>query len=233
MEKDLSGARRSPWAALFKILCVVVWVLSPLYAVHLLIFIGFGQIPSASLKAVMIGAGIGLGLLFFMLPPLHWPLVRILEKKMPRGQGLLYFAKALISLAIVLLLVSYWHSNQRRDRLDWIFREFLADPMPQNVKIIDGSFVKWMDWSGNLIFETDKGTFDNLSADYTPFPAEMVAGSYFERDIRFIPGVACFNKKVKLNDRMYDDCYLYWDQNAQRAYFHVNNAFYRKRDMDR
>lgn len=113
--------------------------------------------------------------------------------------------------------------------VDKVFRDFLADPVPDDVQILEGSGSSWLDYGVSVVFATSQDTFDKLSAGYQQLPgcAQNKESSsprlcfedkaYFSEDLTGLPGLSCYHKAGSEENR--GDYYLLWDKEKHKAYF--------------
>ena len=109
---------------------------------------------------------------------------------------------------------------------EWTFREFIADPIPESIEILEGETFSWMDFRGYVIFLTDEKTFKELSKDYEVIPNDRLVGNLFKNEVMKDPNIVRYYKEEKINDKRYEAKYLFWDKNKSKVYFHVSNASY-------
>ena len=74
----------------------------------------------------------------------------------------------------------------------------------QKVTLIEGTFFKWMDWHGSLIFKTDKNIVNEIVKDYDNIDKDQLEKYYFDAEIMNNPDIMFYHKEVKLDDKMYE-----------------------------
>ena len=98
------------------------------------------------------------------------------------------------------------------------FKSYIADPVPQEIKILDGNSTHWQGFSAYLIFKTNQEALQDITKGYTNIPFEQVkaqAKGWFSEDITKNPNILCYYKRDDFNNSYY----LFWDREAQRAFF--------------
>lgn len=203
----------------------VLFILFSLFLVSMALFMrGFG--PFMPLWVKLLGAFV----LLWILAQYHINkiLARLTEGKISRNQIVSYAKKAIVIVTIVFIPVIFWHKRSYQEYMQWIFKEFFTETDVQQVKLIRGSFFKWMDWHGSLTFKADPDTFKKIVKNYKIISKDKFGGHYFEDEIMNNPNIIVYHREIKLSDEVYDNCYLAWNEKKQTAYFQVHNAFYRK-----
>lgn len=104
---------------------------------------------------------------------------------------------------------------------DEVFRKFLTDPIPINVKIIEGGGTWWQGYSATLVFTTDKDTFNTLSLEYEVIPMKK-AQLYFQYEFKKytadLPNLICYYKRTDI--KRGGDLYLFWDEKNGKVFFY-------------
>lgn len=221
--------KKSHKPVLFILLRILAWLALPIYFMHVFVVWGFGQLPQLRMCQALLVAGVGLTI-FIFITPLRRSLIRLSTGQLPRKKKLDSIGKWVVCLILFFSLAALWHWSSRSSYRSRLFTHYIANPVPAGVKILDGTAFKWQDtWSCNLLFKTDKKTFQELAKDYGPFTLDdrthaSLLWEHFDR----LHNPACYRKKVTLSDRYYDDCYLFWDETQGQAYFHMHDGRYKK-----
>jgi lipopolysaccharide export LptBFGC system permease protein LptF len=105
-----------------------------------------------------------------------------------------------------------------------IFKEFIADPIPDNVKNIRGGGVSWLDFYANLSFKTDHNTFNEIVRDYEIIPRQIIHGQYFSKNIMKDPDSSFYYKKGITVDKQNYDYLVVWNKRNNTAYFSISQA---------
>ena len=105
-----------------------------------------------------------------------------------------------------------------------VFKEFIADPIPDSVENISGGSFAWVDFSANLSFKTDVTTFNELVKDFEVIPRKIIRGNYFSKDImQNAAMVFYYGKKTKPDEIEYH--YLVaWNKESNEAHFYIGNT---------
>lgn len=207
---------------IFKILSILSWVLLPVYIIVLLMFLfmwSFGGIPS--LRYIIAIFLSGLFILIFITP-----LKRILLRSVQSSKRKRNIAIWLACLAASLLLLFSWHSNMEKNRLIWIFKMFVADPVPKNVELIEGGFGGFQDKVGRLIFKTDKKTFLQIAESYNLIPKDRIR-IRSDCELQFITSPIVYYRGAK-----YERVLLVWDESNLKAYLDITVGGSSGSDLD-
>jgi hypothetical protein len=219
--------KKSHKPPLFILLRILAWLALPIYFSYLFIYWGFGQLPQLDMWQVLVFAAIGLWI-FVFITPLRRSLIRLSTGQLPRNKKLGSIGKWLVGLILFFLCAAFWYSTYRNSYHNGLFERFVANPVPAGIKILDGTSFKWQDdWSCNLLFKTDKKIFEKLVKDYEPFTLdEHTHASLLWEHFNKLHNPACYHRKVKLSDKYYDACYLFWDETQGLAYFNMHDGKY-------
>jgi len=214
---------------IFTLLRILAWLALPFCSMHLFYIWGFGKLPQLTASEVLPTTAVGLAILIF-ITPLRRSLIRLTTRQVPRNKKLASLGRWLVCLAIFISIVAFWHRSSRNSYRTGLFRRFVADPVPARVQVLDATSFKWQDdWSCNLLFKTDKSTFQELAKDYQPFTLdERTHAALLWRHYDRLYDPVCYRKEVKLSDEYYDDCYLFWDKTQGQAYFHLHGGQYQR-----
>ncbi len=216
--------KQSRFGLIFNIANILIILASLWFLLNALFMRGFGGVFPLWARFL------GIFILFWILMQrrIKQTLLKLAENKMPKNEILSYVAKVISIVVVLSIAVIFWHQSANQRYLQNIFKEFFKGTDVKKVTLIEGSFFKWMDWSGRLTFKADDKTFEKIAKDYEIISKDKITGNFFVEHIMENPTIIFYNKKVKLDDKMYDDCYLAREQKGQIVYFHVSNAFYQK-----
>jgi len=138
--------------------------------------------------------------------------------------------KALIVIGVFCLcafLFMAFFMNSTKLNAKEIFKQFIMEPIPANVKIIHGGGNWWQGYSAALVFETDKGTFQDISKGYQVLPncidnrygcsAIVSMKKFFKEDLLSMPNLCCYYKRIDI--RHGGDAYLFYDKDNNKVFF--------------
>ncbi len=124
----------------------------------------------------------------------------------------------------------------------FIFKEYLADPIPKNVKIIEGEGFSWLGWRLSLIFTADADTIEKILSQYPSSPdcakfdkytntyknlKEEVKSAFKKQDITLISNLTCYYKYKKLDEHdniLGEEVYIFWDKERNRVFFYCSGG---------
>ena len=123
---------------------------------------------------------------------------------------------------LFLFIVFIVGCGKNMDKAEGVFKEFIANPIPETVTILEGKRNTMMEFSANVTFTTDGDTFNTFLKGYTQIQIETAfinADSWLPNDLRDKPkGFICFGRKEKKGDKK-QEYYLFWNQELGKAYF--------------
>ncbi len=97
------------------------------------------------------------------------------------------------------------------------FKAYIADPVPQTVKIIEGASQHWQGFSASLVFTADPATFDELKLGYDRIPFEGIkplVAEWFTEDISHKADILVYFRHDNLNKY-----YLLLDPSTGKIFF--------------
>jgi hypothetical protein len=157
-------------------------------------------------------------------------LAQLSEGQITKSQFISFFKKKMALLAALIVLVILWHHYAHQKYLKTLFKGFFAEKYIKKVNLIEGSYFAWQDYYCYFTFTTDKDTFTQIAKDYKTLPAQPIAKDFFTTDIAAKSALAAYHRKRKVSDKVYDSCFILWDENTGTAYFHAHNGFYSEAD---
>ena len=110
-----------------------------------------------------------------------------------------------------------------------VFKKFIADPIPDDVEILEGGGFAFQGHSVSITFTTSPKTFRKLSSEYQRLSdcSEEIntvlydlrddKNSRFEEDLMAIPNLLCFYKKM--DDKIPGNSYMFWDQDSNKGFY--------------
>ncbi len=191
---------------------LVLAVITLYFFVFLFMLWGFNYWRGMPLWQILILTTVLILLAFAICPPL-----RGLYKK--------HFAICLVGLIVCYASVAMWDIKKNQEWKELLFKKFIAEPIPADVKIIDANFFSWMDYSGAVTFRTNETTLNKILVGYQHLPSDKSVGNIFSAKIMQNMGMQRYFKNIPKEDRMHEGRYIFWDHKKQIAYFHVRNEF--------
>lgn len=200
----------------FKILRVIAWILVPLYFLYCCNCVfqwGWGVILSLQSRMLITFGGL---FIFVFITPVKRTLLYIGQGKSKKR--ITASAIWLIVLTMIFLHVFISQKNNKMERLERIFKHFIADPVPQSVQITEGAFYGFQDKAGWLIFKAPQQAFQELTATYKLIPPDQIKyRDCFPRDV--VNPVFYYRKAY--SQKYYDRTFLIWDKDNLKCYVDI------------
>ncbi len=138
---------------------------------------------------------------------------------------------AIIILVIIVscyLFISFFGNWGAKLNPKEAYKRWISNPIPSNVKIIDGYADVWQGAYGTVIFETDTATFDEISETYELSKdcknAIYKTNRFFKNNLNDIGHLICFERTSPIQSgcSTCDHTYysLFWDSKKNTAYFY-------------
>ena len=182
------------------------------FFMYLYMLWGFNQLRSMPLWQILIIATIFLLLAITISPSLR----RLYEK---------HTTLCLVGLIAYYTFVAVWDIKQNQEWKERLFKEFIVNPIPFDVKIIDANFFSWMNYSGHIIFRANATTLKDIASDYQSLPKDKFVGNFFSPQVMQNADIERYFKKIPKRGKMFEGRYIFWDASKQIAYFYVGDEF--------
>lgn len=143
-----------------------------------------------------------------------------------------------IKLLIIVIIVAGLGNILIYNNIAWnakrTFKVYIADPIPQSVKILKGRSVGWQGFVAGLVFTADKNTIETLVANYDYLPDFFgneedkqhfnELQEWLKQNIPVNSNLSCY-RKIKYYKEDNPKAgrilfYMFWDKVQNKVYFY-------------